>query len=41
MPDAPLAARSARAPVGEALAGLLLTFPAALAYLLMLLLPTA
>lgn len=30
-----------RVPIGEALAGLLLTLPAALAYLLMLLLPTA
>lgn len=36
-----IAARPARAPVGEALAGLLLTVPAGLAYLLMLLLPTA
>jgi multiple sugar transport system permease protein len=35
-----LAERYTRAPVGEALAGLLLTLPAALAYLLMLLLPT-
>ena len=35
-----LASRPARAPVGEALAGLLLTVPAALAFLLMLLLPT-
>jgi multiple sugar transport system permease protein len=35
-----LRGRAARAPVGEALAGLLLTVPAALAYLLMLLLPT-
>jgi multiple sugar transport system permease protein len=34
------AGRAARAPVGEALAGLLLTLPAAIAYLLMLLLPT-
>ncbi len=34
-------ARPARAPVGEALAGLMLTVPAAFAYLLMLLLPTA
>lgn len=40
MPDAALAERYTRAPVGEALAGLLLTLPAALAYLLMLLLPT-
>lgn len=40
MSDAVLVARRTRAPVGEALAGLLLTLPAALAYLLMLLLPT-
>jgi multiple sugar transport system permease protein len=40
LPDAALAERYTRAPVGEALAGLLLTLPAALAYLLMLLLPT-
>lgn len=40
MSNAVLAARAGRVPVGEALAGLLLTLPAALAYLLMLLLPT-
>lgn len=40
MSDAALPARRTHAPVGEALAGLLLTLPAALAYLLMLLLPT-
>lgn len=40
MSDAALVERRTRAPVGEALAGLLLTLPAALAYLLMLLLPT-